>query len=177
MNTNLINLIYSLTAAPTPIPAVAQTAPARTPEQQALYNYGNHAGLAVLSFENSHTDMAQVLQNWIKHRTDPNAQAGVSLIARDMLTAGASLKNLPNVPVAAQAVNNALAAGFSNASAQLSSILTQSASDSGLATAMQTYNSAADAYTKSYLTIVDFFTLREITFGASDPGSVFSIPQ
>jgi len=172
----LLQLAQSFTVGGLAVNVPAQT-PSRTPEQQALYAYGNKAGLVVLSFENAHPDMGQTLQNWLDHRADASQQAQVRSIAADMSAASAALSALSGVPQPAAAANAQLAAGFTTAATQLQAVVAASGDGNALVESMKTYDSAADAFTKSYLAVVDVFALHEVTFGSSDPGSVFSMPM
>jgi hypothetical protein len=133
------------------MPTKTTQAPSRSPAQQALYIYGNEAGLAVLSFENKHAGMADDLKNWFDHRSDQSLGGAVRTIASDMLAAGQQLEGLPSVPASAQSANARLAASLKDSGAKLSAVVDASGSDSVLGNAMQTYDSAVDEFTKSYL--------------------------
>jgi len=145
----------------------------RTPEQQALYEYGNKAGLAILTFENAHMDMADDLKNWFDNRASAAYDAPVVAIANDMIAAGASLASLPSVPALAADANKRLAASLKAAGEMLKAVTAENG-DSNIAEAMKTYNTSAEEFTRSYIALADLFTLHEVTFSQSDTGSAFT---
>jgi len=160
-----------------PVYGAPGQAAARTPEQQTLYDYGNQAGLAVLSFTNAHSDMAQVLQTWLADRNGASEKAQVLAIADGMQKAGESLESLAQVPASATAANKALGESYKAAARQLRAVSSAGSSDSSLIGALNAYNTTADQFTKSYLALSDLFTLHEVTFASSDTGSAFQFSQ
>lgn len=149
--------------------------PTHTPQQQALFAYGNDAGQAILAFLNAHTDMTDDLKNWFDNRTSAAYKAPVLQIANDMAEAGAALATLSNVPPSAASANQRLAKSLQDAAAKLKAI-TAAGSDGNIAEAMKTYNASADEFTKSYIALADLFTLHQVTFSQSDTGSAFTFP-
>ena len=147
----------------------------RSPEQQALYRYGNQAGLAVITFSNTHADMADVLTTWTEDRDDDAARAQAEEIAVDMIALGDTLLSLQNVPQSAAAANQALAAGYKTAGAELSILLDSGGSDSRLLDSMNEYNAAADEFARSYIALVDLFARSDVTFAPTDMGSAFAL--
>ena len=171
-------LLREINALIPPAVTVAATArtEARTPEQEALFRFGNEAGLAILSFENANTDMAERLKTWFDNRKNDSSKASVVAIADDMATAGATLAALSDVPTAARSANQDLAKSLQTAAQGLKAVVAASG-DSSIADAMKTYNASADEFTRSYLVLADLFTLNQIVFGAQDTGSAFSMPH
>lgn len=170
----LLKDVYSLIPSGFTIPAGPKS---RTPVQQALFDYGNKAGSIVLSLDNAHTDMAQVLKDWLADRTNAGKVAGVRSIAQDMQGAGQSLAALTDVPSAAFAANQALAKGYSDAGDKLVVVVTSGGSDTTLVEAMKTYNTTADSYTTAFVSLAEIFSLYDVTFSEGDPGSAFQFSQ
>ncbi len=148
----------------------------QTPVQQALHTYGNEAGLAILTFENGHADMAYALKTWLDNKSDASATASVQLIAIDLAAVGQELEAIPDVPDAAKAANAALAVSCTNAAAKLQTVFMAAGSDSTLLAAIKTYDASADSFTSAYVALVNLFALNNITFNASEPGSAFQFP-
>jgi hypothetical protein len=166
----LLKEVYSLIPSGIAMPVIGKP---RTPAQQALFEYGNKAGLVVLTFENAHVDMAQVLKEWLADRMNAGKIADAQAIARDMNTAGQSLAALPQVPPSAASANQALGRGYEDAGDKLLAVVSAGGSDAALADAMKTYNNSADSFTSAYIALADIFSLSGVTFSASDPGSAF----
>ena len=148
---------------------------ARTQEQEALFHYGNEAGLAILSFEDSNTDMVERLKNWFENRKSDPSKASVERIANDMAAAGTALAALLDVPDVAREANQNLAKSLQAAALDLKAV-TAASGDSATFDAMKTYNTSAEEFIRSYLALADIFTLHEVSFSASDTGSAFTFP-
>ena len=170
----ILNDIYSLIPATTVPSPTLQAAPARTASQQALYIYGNEAGLAILTFDNANQNMAQNLKDWVDNRSNTALQAPVNGVADSMVATGNQILALSNVPASASAANTRLGQSLVTAGEELRAVVEASGSDSALADAMKTYDASADEFTKSYVALADLFTLEGITFSSSDTGSAFS---
>ncbi len=171
----LLQYVYSLI--PTGISTPIATPKARSPDQQALYIYGNEAGHVVFAFTDAHADTAQVLQDWFTNRANPAKAAGLNTIADDLTATGKDLEALPDVPASARAANAALAKAYEDAGSKLIAVGDAGGDDKRLVEAMKTYNAAADSFTTSYIALAQIFSLYDVRFGASDPGSAFSMPQ
>lgn len=148
--------------------------PQRTPLQQSLFEYGNRAGQAVIMFESSNTDMADVLKEWLEDRKNATKRARAESIARGMQGVGDTLIALSGVPKEAVSANATLAKAFQDTAQKLLKVMAAGESDDELLEAMMTYNAAADSYAHSYASLVDLFALYEVKFSTSDPGSAFS---
>ncbi|RJQ33460.1 hypothetical protein C4568_04745 [Candidatus Parcubacteria bacterium] len=149
---------------PTYVPVV------RTPEQQALYLYGNMAGLTILTFSNEHADMGDVLTEWVE---SPSAnKAAAQDIAADMIHVGETLLALTGVPATASAANQALGLAYQESGQELQDVI----SGGGSVNAMKSYNATVEDFTRSYLAVVDLFVASGVTFAPTDTGSAFS-PQ
>lgn len=170
----LLQEVYSLQPTGISMPVVASH-PASA-EDTALHDYGNEAGLAVLSFANADADMAEVLNAWLTNRADASAAANVKKIASDLIQAGQQLEAIPSVPTAAASANESLAKNYEDAGAKLQAVILAGGSDNTLLTAMETYDTSADSFTKNYISLTNVFALHGVTFGASEAGSVFQFP-
>lgn len=149
----------------------------RTPEQKTLYVYGNRAGLAVLSFQNAHANMATVLTGWFEDRSNETYKGASIDIAEDMIALGDTLSTLGGVPASAAAANENLAASYRDAGGKLLEVITSGGSEDALVASMQTYNSSVEDFTRNYISLVDLFSKNGVIFSASDTGSAFSIPR
>ncbi len=173
----LLNEMYSLFSLSLG-PAMPTVPKARTPDQQALYAYGNAAGAVVLAFEDAQIDAAQVLTDWFSARGDAAKIARANAIADDLTQAGRSLESLPQVPPAALSANTALAKSFEDAGTKLRAVVAAGGEDdTALADAMKTYNAAADSFTGNYIALANIFSIYGVSFGTTDAGSAFSMPQ
>lgn len=166
----LLDQVYALMQNPA---ATTSTATQRTPAQQALYEYGNAAGLVVLSFDAAEQNASTVLQNWLSARTGQAQIAQVNALAGELTQAGASLSALASVPQSAQADNAALAQAYEAAGAQLKAAAATGDDDTATAAAIKSYDSTADSFTAAYLALSNLFSISGVQFSSSDPGSVF----
>ena len=165
---DLIKQAYALLPSGFSLP----TATIRTPTQQALYDYGNQAGLAVMTFQNAHSDAADVLKRWLGSRQDPVAQAAVRSIATDMIATGDALMKL-SPPTAAASANTALASSLHDAGTNMLAVVDASGSDDTLTTAIETYDASADAFTSAFLSLSTLLSASSVTFSSTDTGQVF----
>ena len=171
----LLTLVYSMI--PTGVAAPASSHP-RTADQQALFTYGNEAGLAMMTFESTHTDMADVLKIWLADRGNPSDIASVNSLADALSATGASLESLPSVPESIAPSNNALADSLKDAGTKLRAIVPAGqANDLALVSAIRSYNSAADTFTQDYVAIATILSVSNVTFSSSDTGSAFQFPN
>ncbi len=210
------------TKAPAKEPATAQDAPfnnpyalffralsnilspadTRTPEQKALFDYGNKVGSLIRNFENTHGNVTQVLKTFFDSRIDPSkaagipeianayaqltsaipltpgatpasATVGVQSIANEYTQLGLAIGNVPGVPPQAESLNAKLAKGYRDAAQGLSK-LSQTENNATLLEAINAYNANADEFIKNYVALVDLFSMYGVRFSASDPGAIFS---
>lgn len=157
---------------PTGLATIQKPAPLN-PTQQALYIYGNQAGLAVLTFETTDAGMADTLKTWLASRGSSADTAHVAQLGQDMIAAGNSLANLTDVPASAQAANTALAESFKTSGQNMIAVSEAGGSDTDLGNAMKTYDTSADSFTQAYLALVSIFSINNVHFLSSDPGSAF----
>jgi len=176
---------------------------AQTPEQKALYDYGNSAGALVQAFEQTHTNATQVLKTFFDSRVDPSRAplppeiagtyarivasygtvipsvasaapgAQVQALANEYAQLGTLIGNVRNIPLEAGDANAKLAKGYADVAQGLSK-LTQTENDTQLLDAINTYNASASAFIKNYVALVQLFSAYGVKFGANDPGAIFS---
>ncbi len=168
---DMIQYVYSLL--PTGIRTPTEDTP-RSPDQQALFEYGNKAGLAILTFHNNHANMTDVLKDWLADKTNKSRVDGVNMLADGLTYAGTSLEGIDGVPQVAEAPHGGLATALKNAGTKLRAIAQAgNRGDAALLQALKTYNAAADSFTQEYLALSTIFSLYDVHFRASDPGSAF----
>lgn len=181
---------------------ILSPASTRTPEQKALFEYGNALGSVITGFENTHRDVVQTLKAFFDSRIDPAKAAGIPEIADAyaQLTAGgartvpvsgadaaaglrkvadayaqlsATVANMKNVPPEAEMLNAGLANVYAGAAQGLVR-LSNTDGETQLIEAIDAYNANADGFIKNYVALVQLFSAYEVKFAASDPGAVFS---
>lgn len=156
---------------------IATTTPgkARTPDQDALYGYGNEVGDAIQSFERDNPNQPAVLKNFMESRTDSDAIAAMKKLGAALAALGATLKHMDEytVPPAAGAAHAALAKSYADIGAKLSAI-PDAQGDEALLKAIDTYDTAAEAFAKKYVALVRIFQSYGVVFSPGDGGSVFT---
>ena len=148
-------------------------ASARTNAQQALYQYGNEAGSYIQSYEQFHSNQAAVVQDYFADRGNPTKVAALQKLGADIKDIGISLKKIENVPAPVATAHLTLADSYIDAGTKLAA-QTSAQSNSDLLKAINTYNSAAEKYIRSYVTLAETFPTHGVFFAPEDPGSVFS---
>lgn len=175
---------------------------ARTPEQQTLFDYGNAVGAIIKTFEDTHKNVTQTLKTFFDSRTDPSkaagtpeianayaqlsvaggatppvskaaAAAGVRAVAEEYAQLSVAIRNVRPVPSEAETPNEKLAKGYADIAQGLST-LSQAGTDAQMLDAISAYNTSADAFVKTYVSLVQLFSTYGVKFSASDPGAVFS---
>lgn len=174
----------------------------RTPQQKALYDYGNTLGSVIRDFETTHTGVVQTLKTFFDSRTDPAkaagipdvaetyaqltarspaspavsaAQAGANLqmAANDYAQLSATVAGLQNIPAEASSLNAKLAKGYATVAEGFSRLI-QSENDAQLLEGITAYNANADEFIKTYVALVQLFSAYGVKFSANDAGAVFS---
>ena len=175
----------------------------RSPEQKALFDYGNTAGAIIKTFEDTHRGIPQTLKAFFDDHTaaaiaagnatvpdayaqlNANSAPAKSALTKEQLAANvqgvadeyaalsAEIQDIKDVPPAAEIANKKLAEGYAAVAKGLSG-LTKAETDEQLLAAIDAYNATADAFIKNYVSIVDLFSAYGVKFGANDPGVVFS---
>ena len=144
----------------------------RSGQEQALYDYGNEIGSYIQSFEEQHQNMVQVLKNQIEDRTSSEKAAPVLQLASALRGVGESLQNMDTVPTGMRGAHSALAESYIEIGTKLA-LVPKAERDADLIEAIQTYNAAADVFTKNYVALATLFGAYGVTFSPSDAGSVF----
>ncbi len=166
----------------------------RTPEEKALFDYGNELGSYIGSFEDTHQNTVSSLQDFfssrgatpmgepragVKPTPAPSPSDGgqfaaeeILRVARDYARLGDTIAKINSVPREIQPLHAALIQGYGEISAGLSAIV---ATNSGnLAETILAYNASADKFIRNFVAFADFFSARGIKFSKSDTGSIFS---
>lgn len=176
---------------------------ARTPEQKALFNYGNEAGSLIKTFEDTHAGVVQTLKAFFDTHTDTSKIAGspeaakayaqltaasgvpistvpkataaseLQAVANDYAQLSAKIAGIRDVPPEAEAVNSKLAKGYADVAQGLSK-LGQAEGNAQMLDAINAYNANADEFIKNYVAMVKLFSARGVKFGANDSGAIFS---
>ncbi len=144
----------------------------RTPAQEALHTYGNAAGALIKQFEASHTDMVATLSSFTLDRTSASGAAGMKALAAELGAIGSDMLKLEGVPEEARAAHEALARKYEEIGKKLA-LIADTTEDKDYLAAIETYNAAADEFTRSYSAIMAVFSLAGVTFGAHEGGSAF----
>ena len=147
----------------------------RTPAEQALYAYGNEIGSYVEGYDAENSNQSQVLSDASNDRHNATKDAAVEAIGQDLETIGQGIAQTTGVPAVAQGENTALANSYIEIGKDLVIVgQSEPLSDSTLATAIETYDSAVGTFNKSYIALATLFLENSVTFSSGDPGSVFS---
>lgn len=144
----------------------------RTPEQQALYEYGNLVGSEIQSFENSYRDAPMILDAHARARTDAGKASDVHTLGVAYAELGVRIRALDPVPAEAASFNEAYGTTYRILGTAITRIATTTTDEEYIA-AVEAYNLAAENLTKRFLAIVTLFGANNVTFSSSDAGSVF----
>lgn len=145
----------------------------RTPQQQALYIYGNTIGDYVESYENSNDAQIQVLVDFLEDPANPSKKAAAESVAAGLAKVGNSMNELETVPPEVNELHKALARGYVDLSTRISAIF-KANSDEDRLQAINAYNARADSFAKTYVSLVTLFSVSGVDFSNNDPGRVFS---
>lgn len=153
---------------------------ARSPEEQALYDYGNAVGANIKVFEGAHKD-STALKNFFPDSGgfksgDPVAVDAVLTLASDYSQLGNTIANMDSVPESAKTLNAALAKSYSDVGSGLASIANTKA-DGDITQVILAYDNSAGIFIKNFVALAEFFSARGIKFSGSDPGSVFQFSR
>ncbi|MBP9757941.1 MAG: hypothetical protein KBD06_05040 [Candidatus Pacebacteria bacterium] len=151
----------------TPAPKV------RTPQQEALFAYGNEIGRRVKGFAAVNPNMAQTVVNQATHRDNTAYGDAVRELGKRYKALGEGILAIEGVPTAAASQHKALGEGYLNLGTALSAV-PDATDDQAFLSAITTYNNKADAFTISFVGMVTLFSSLEVEFDESDGGSAFS---
>lgn len=163
-------LSYSLI--PRGLIATETSTRSRSPEQQALFTYGNDAGSYIQTYEDSNKNASVALRDQAEDRQNPQKMQAVKLVAAGLITAGESLLGMEDLPSSVASIHKALAQSYIESGRALSKVPDANGDDAFLA-AINAYNSTADVLVKNYVALATMFPLAGVTFSTQDPGSVF----
>lgn len=154
----------------------------QTPEQRALFAYGNEVGTYLKAYEDTHTNSPQITKDHIEDRGNESKARAVRYIGDDMIQFGASLKELTDIPVSAKGMHLAYANAYITAGENLMKVA-DTKTDDEFVSAVTAYNSSVESLSNRFQMLVILFGVNEVTFSASDQGNVFtfsptlSLPQ
>lgn len=146
---------------------------AKTPEQEALFAYGNEIGIRLKGFAAVNVNMAQTLGDQINHRDDASKGNAVRELGNRYRALGEGVLALRNVPAVAENAHQKLGQSYVDLGAALARV-PDATTDQAFVTAITTYNNKADAYTNAFVGLVTLFSTLNVNFEESDGGSVFS---
>jgi hypothetical protein len=145
----------------------------RTPQQQALYEYGNEIGSYIQSYEARSGNVPQILKDQIEDRSSAQKGQAVKNVGAALIYIGTQMEKMERVPEGAAGMHAALAASYKDIGAKLQAV-PDAKSDQAFIAAIQAYDAAADAHAKNFVALADYFALSQVKFSAEDPGSVFT---
>jgi hypothetical protein len=145
----------------------------RTKTQQDLYDYGNELGSYIQSFEQQNPNEAQVLTDQVQDRSDAGKAAAVEALGQALENVGNEISNMDTVPPQMASAHAALAKSYVEIGTKLA-LVPQAQRDSDFVSAIETYDTAADTFTKNYVAVANLFGAYGVTFAPDDPGSVFT---
>lgn len=147
----------------------------RTPAQEALFQYGNEIGSVIMGYDATHRDQISTIEASDKDRQNAAKSAAVAQIGTDLELVGQKIAQIKDVPASVQGRNDSLSASYIAIGKKLEDIAqAQSGSDTALVTAIKSYDASINAFNTEYVMMAQSFINEGVTFGAADPGSVFS---
>jgi hypothetical protein len=154
---------------------IATTTPGkkRTPQQQALYEYGNEIGTYIQAYEARSGNVPQILRDQIEDRTDPQKGNAVKDVGSSLIYIGTQMERMDSVPADVADTHAALARSYREMGAKLQQV-PDAKGDQAFIAAIEAYNASADAFSRTFVSLADFFVLSGVQFAPSDPGNVFT---
>ncbi|MBI2610652.1 hypothetical protein HYW60_01810 [Candidatus Kaiserbacteria bacterium] len=146
-----------------------------TPTQQALFNYGNEAGLYIQSFEDMYRSAPQILKDQFEDREDPEKNAVLLSLARALGDVGEQLAEM-EVPSEIVSSHQKVAASYRELGAKLSAV-PEANTDEAVLNAMLAYNAAVEAYVRNYVSLATLISAYGVSFAPEDAGSIFTFSQ
>ncbi len=154
---------------------IATNTPAvsRTPEQQALFTYGNDAASYIQTYEDSNRNAPIALRDQAEDRQDPQKKQSVKLVAMGLRTAGESLLGMEEVPSAIASPHKSLAESYIAVGRALEKVPDANGDDAFIA-AITAYNVEADTLVSHFNDLATTLALAGVKFTTGDPGSIFT---
>ncbi|MDB5187891.1 MAG: hypothetical protein JWO50_411 [Candidatus Kaiserbacteria bacterium] len=151
------------------------SAPSRSGTQDALYQYGNEIGSMIQGYEATHQSVVQIITGAVNDRQDSAKEAAVEKIGRDMIELGNNIASVDTAPKTIKPSGSALAQSYKTVGTSLiKTAQAQSQRDADYIAALKTYNATTDTFTHAFVGIALVFSLNEVSFSQTDPGSVFT---
>lgn len=144
----------------------------REPVEQALFDYGNEAGSHIQTYEDSHRNAATVLRDQAEDRKNASKAQAVKTVAAAIRTVGENLAAIEQVPAGAKSLHETLARNYREVGEALA-LVPDASGDAAFITAIENYNTSADALVKTFVALATLFSVQGVTFSTQDPGSVF----
>lgn len=145
----------------------------RSAFQNELYKYGNDAGEFLQALDDSYgTRQVIIMRDFYADRHNEVKQKEVQRLAQALTETGENLAQLAGVPAAVRTHNTHLSDDYKSIGSALSKI-PAAKTDEDLLTAITTYNTAAEAFITSYVSLVEYFSLSQVVFTEDDPGKMF----
>ena len=148
----------------------------RTPEEQALYDYGNAVGANIKAFESAHKNNT-ALKNFFPEQGgyssgDSSAVNAVIRLANDYSQLGKTIASIGSVPEGVQALHLALAKSYVEVGGGLA-VIASTRAGGDIIPAILAYDNSAGIFIKNFVALAEFFSARGIKFSAGNPGSIF----
>jgi hypothetical protein len=153
--------------------SVASASKPKTPQQQALYDYGNEVGSLIQSFEQENPNASQVLWDQAQDRTDAGKAAALTRLAQGLSALGDSIAAIEIVPAPVQTAHEALAQSYRALGTKLA-LVPQAQGDAAFIAAVNAYNAAAQTFVTNYVSMANLFVMQGVSFSQTDAGSLFS---
>ena len=158
----------------TTITVSTSTPDKRTPEQEALYKYGNEIGGIIQAYESIHADSVHVLTDTINDRHDHTKEQAVEKLGNDMKSVGTAILSEEPIPSVAVSANTTLGKGYVDAgNAMIHSAQAQDQANTAYVAAIQAYNKTSIQVGRALNAVALLFSLNGVTFAKTDAGSMF----
>lgn len=147
-----------------------------TPEQQALYDYGNEIGSYLQAFEIEYSNGIQVVQDHANDRYNAQKAQALRGFGNGYVQLGKQIEALDVVPPVVSGTHAALAKSYQEMGTKLARIADNPKDDDFLK-AIETYHTSVEANVRNYVALVSLFSASGVHFAPEDPGSVFTFTQ
>lgn len=171
-NSTYEQLLNAFSSVPSAI-VTATKPPARSAQQQALFEYGNQIGAYIQGFTAVNINMGQTVTDQVTHRTDQAMGDAVRQLGDRYKALGESILAIHDVPPIAEHAHQALGQSYVNLGVALHGV-PDATEDQAFLKAITTYNTQADAFSNAFVGMVTLFSSNSVTFNSADSGSVFT---
>jgi hypothetical protein len=144
--------------------------------EKDLYGWGQSAGGAIQSFEESHPNQSQILTDFIQDRQNPAKIAAMKKLGGDLIAVGDDIAQIDPTPSQLKTAAPALAAAYRDIGQKLAAI-PDAAGDSATVQAILTYDKSAEAFVGKFVTVVTIINANGIKYAQSEPGGAFMMPS